>query len=153
MKHSEKRMGEECGLPTLPGLPYRRGHGQGRAPWTPCSGWRRCPVWRWIRRTRLSLNWARHRRHLSFRRRALSRVPTVTECAKLPNLMALLFIDGRLMPAKISQRGPLQDAQELYSYVSRRCEAKAVFVFDRCPSLGARDHQARLHERGSSADG
>ena len=82
-----------------------------------------------------------------------SRVPTVTECAKLPNLMALLFIDGRLMPAKISQRGPLQDAQELYSYVSRRCEAKAVFVFDRCPSLGARDHQARLHERGSSADG
>ena len=66
-----------------------------------------------------------------------SRVPTVTECAKLPNLMALLFMDGRLMPAKISQRGPLQDAQELYSYVSRRGGIKLCLFSTDGPSLGA----------------
>jgi NADPH:quinone reductase len=59
-----------------------------------------------------------------------SRVLTVTACAKLLNLMAPLFLDGRLKPAKISKRGSLQDAPELYSYVNRSGGGKAVFVFD-----------------------
>jgi NADPH:quinone reductase len=59
-----------------------------------------------------------------------SRALTVTACAKLLNLMAPLFIDGRLKPAKISKRGSLQDAPELYSYVNRSGGGKAVFVFD-----------------------
>jgi hypothetical protein len=59
-----------------------------------------------------------------------SRVLTVTACAKLLNLMAPLFLDGRLKPAKISKRGSLQDAPELYSYVNRSGGGKAVLVFD-----------------------
>jgi NADPH2:quinone reductase len=59
-----------------------------------------------------------------------SRALTVTACAKLLNGMAPLFADGRLKPAKISQRGSLQGAVELYSYVSRSGGGKAVFVFD-----------------------
>ena len=59
-----------------------------------------------------------------------SRVLTVTACAKLLNLMAPLFIDGRLKPTKISKRGSLQDAPELYSYVSTSGGGKAVFVFE-----------------------
>ena len=59
-----------------------------------------------------------------------SRVLTVTACAKLLNLMAPLFAEGGLKPAKISKRGSLQNARELYSYVSGSGAGKAVFVFD-----------------------
>ena len=59
-----------------------------------------------------------------------SRALTVTDCAKLLNLMSPLFLDGRLGPAKISKRGSLQEAFELYSYVSSGGGGKAVFVFE-----------------------
>jgi ABC-type phosphonate transport system ATPase subunit len=59
-----------------------------------------------------------------------SRALTVTACARLLDLMAPLFTDGRLKPTKISRRGSLSEARELYSYVSRRGGGKAVFVFD-----------------------
>jgi hypothetical protein len=59
-----------------------------------------------------------------------SRALTVTDCAKLLNSMSPLFLEGRLWPAKISKRGALRDAGELYSYVLRRGGGKAVFVFD-----------------------
>ena len=59
-----------------------------------------------------------------------SRALTVTDCAELLNLMSPLFLDGRLKPAKISKRGSLGDARELYSYVSGGGGGKAVFIFD-----------------------
>jgi NADPH:quinone reductase-like Zn-dependent oxidoreductase len=59
-----------------------------------------------------------------------SRALTVTDSAKLLNLMSPLFTDGRLRPAKISKRGSLHDAQDLYSYISSSGGGKAVFVFD-----------------------
>jgi len=59
-----------------------------------------------------------------------SRALTVTDCAELLNLMSPLFLDGRLRPAKISKRGSLREAPELYSYVSRGDGGKAVFVLD-----------------------
>ena len=59
-----------------------------------------------------------------------SRALTVTDCARLLKLMSPLFIDGRLRPAKISKRGSLLDARELYSHVSRGGGGKAVFVFE-----------------------
>jgi NADPH:quinone reductase-like Zn-dependent oxidoreductase len=59
-----------------------------------------------------------------------SRALTVTECAMLLNLISPLFLDGRLRPVKICKRGSLREAPELYSYVSKGGEGKAVFVFD-----------------------
>jgi NADPH:quinone reductase-like Zn-dependent oxidoreductase len=59
-----------------------------------------------------------------------SRALTVTDCAKLLNSMSPLFLEGRLWPARISKRGALRDAGELYSYILRRGGGKAVFVFD-----------------------
>jgi NADPH:quinone reductase-like Zn-dependent oxidoreductase len=59
-----------------------------------------------------------------------SRALTVTASARLLNLMAPMFLDGRLKPSKISRRGSLREAGELYAYVSRRRGGKAVFVFD-----------------------
>jgi len=59
-----------------------------------------------------------------------SRVFTVTDCAQLLKLMSPLFLNGRLKPARISQRGSLRDAGELYSFVSRGGRGKAVFIFD-----------------------
>ena len=59
-----------------------------------------------------------------------SRALTVADCAKLLNLMSPLFLDGRLGPAKISKRGSLREAFELYSYVSSGGGGKAVFVFE-----------------------
>jgi NADPH:quinone reductase len=59
-----------------------------------------------------------------------SRAFTVTNSAQLLNLMSPLFLDGRLKPTKISQRGSLRDAGELYSFVIRGGGGKAVFVFD-----------------------
>jgi NADPH:quinone reductase len=59
-----------------------------------------------------------------------SRALTVTDCAQLLNLMSPLFMNGRLKPAEISQRGSLRDARELYSFVSRGGGGKAVFIFD-----------------------
>jgi hypothetical protein len=58
-----------------------------------------------------------------------SRALTVTACARLLDLMGPLFIDDRLKPTKISRRGLLSEACELYSHVSRRGGGKAVFVF------------------------
>jgi len=59
-----------------------------------------------------------------------SRALAVTDCARLLKLMSPLFIDGRLRPAKISKRGSLRDARELYSHASRGSRGKAVFVFE-----------------------
>jgi len=59
-----------------------------------------------------------------------SRALTVTDCAKLLNSMSPLFLEGRLWPAKVSKRGALRDASELYSYVLRGGGGKAVFVFE-----------------------
>jgi NADPH2:quinone reductase len=58
-----------------------------------------------------------------------SRALTVTDCARLLNSMSPLFEAGRLRPARISKRGSLQDAAELYGHVSRGGEGKAVLVF------------------------
>jgi hypothetical protein len=44
--------------------------------------------------------------------------------------MSPLFLEGRLRPAKISKRGSLGDARELYSHVSAGGGGKAVFVFE-----------------------
>ena len=59
-----------------------------------------------------------------------SRALTVTDCAQILNLMSPLFVDGRLRPVKISRRGLLRDAHELYSYVNRSGGGKAVFIFE-----------------------
>jgi NADPH:quinone reductase len=59
-----------------------------------------------------------------------SRALTVTDCAELLDRISPLFSDGRLRPAKISRRGSLQEAGELYAYVSRSGGGKAVFVFE-----------------------
>ncbi len=59
-----------------------------------------------------------------------TRALTVTDCAILLQLMSPLFTAGRVKPAKISRRGSLANAQELYSYVDKGGEGKAVFVFD-----------------------
>lgn len=58
-----------------------------------------------------------------------TRALTVTDCAQILQAMSRLFKLGRLKPAKISRRGPLADAQFLYSYVDKGAEGKAVFVF------------------------
>ena len=67
------------------------------------------------------------------RRLTLSGVDTralsVVDCAQLLQAMSRLFKLGRLKPAKISRRGPLTDAQSLYSYVDNGGEGKAVFIF------------------------
>jgi NADPH2:quinone reductase len=59
-----------------------------------------------------------------------SRALTVTDCARLLQLMSPFFAAGRLKPSKISHRGSLADAQVLYSAVDKGAEGKAVFVFD-----------------------
>jgi NADPH:quinone reductase len=59
-----------------------------------------------------------------------SRPFTVSACAKLLDSMAPLFLDGRLRPAKIAQRGPLGRGRELYEYVGKGEGGKAVFTFE-----------------------
>jgi len=57
-----------------------------------------------------------------------SRAISVTDCAKLLSGMAPLFEAGRLRPSRISKRGTLEDARELYSFVASGGAGKAVFV-------------------------
>jgi NADPH:quinone reductase len=59
-----------------------------------------------------------------------TRALTVVDCALLLQAMSRLFNLGRLTPAKIARRGPLADAQSMYSYVDKGGEGKAVFTFD-----------------------
>lgn len=57
-----------------------------------------------------------------------SRALTVVHCAKLLRSMLPMFEAGRLRPSRISKRGTLADARELYSFVDRGGAGKAVFV-------------------------
>jgi NADPH2:quinone reductase len=59
-----------------------------------------------------------------------TRALTVTDSANLLQAMSRLFSFGRLEPAKISRRGSLADAQQLYAFVDKGGECKAVFIFD-----------------------
>ncbi len=59
-----------------------------------------------------------------------SRALTVSDCALLLQSMTPHFEAGRLKPAKISQRGTLADAQEMYSHVDKGGAGKTVFIFD-----------------------
>ena len=59
-----------------------------------------------------------------------SRAFTVTDCAKLLGAMTPLFEAGRLRPSRISRRGTLRDAHELYAFVASGGNGKAVFVAD-----------------------
>jgi len=67
-----------------------------------------------------------------------SRALTVTNCAKLLASMSPLFEAGRLRPSRISKRGILRDAYELYSFVAEGGDGKAVLITDR-EAHGARD--------------
>ena len=58
-----------------------------------------------------------------------SRALTSTDCAKLLESMAPLFVKGRLTPARISTLGSLENAQELYSHVDKGARGKVVFTF------------------------
>ena len=59
-----------------------------------------------------------------------SRALTVTDCARLLDSLSPLFQAGRLKAAKITKRGSLEDATELYAHVSKGSEGKAVLLFD-----------------------
>jgi len=59
-----------------------------------------------------------------------SRALTVTDSAKLLSAMTPLFEAGRLRPSKISKRGSLADARDLYAFVASGGNGKAVFVAD-----------------------
>ncbi len=59
-----------------------------------------------------------------------SRALTVTDCARILNSLLPLFEAGRLKAARIAKRGSLQEARELYAYVSKGGGGKAVLVFD-----------------------
>jgi NADPH2:quinone reductase len=60
-----------------------------------------------------------------------SRALTVTDCAKLLDSMSPLFETGRLRSSRISKRGTLRDAYELYSFVANGGDGKAVFIAPR----------------------
>jgi NADPH:quinone reductase-like Zn-dependent oxidoreductase len=59
-----------------------------------------------------------------------SRALTVTDCAKLLDLMSPSFEAGRLRPSRASKRGALGDAYDLYSFVANG-GGKAVFIAQR----------------------
>jgi NADPH:quinone reductase len=59
-----------------------------------------------------------------------SRAFTVSDSAKLLELMVPQFVAGLLKPAKIAKRGSLASAQEFYSYVDGGGAGKAVFVLE-----------------------
>jgi len=56
-----------------------------------------------------------------------SRAFTITDCAKYLKLLSPLFHKGHIKPPKITKRGPLEDAQQLYTQVNTGA-GKALFV-------------------------
>jgi NADPH2:quinone reductase len=59
-----------------------------------------------------------------------SRPLTVEDCARLLHEMAPLFTSGELKPAKITRRGSLREAEDLYAAVDKGVGWKVVFAFD-----------------------
>jgi NADPH:quinone reductase len=57
-----------------------------------------------------------------------SRALTVSDCAKLLDLMSPLFEAGQLRPSVISKRGGLEQAYELYSFAASGGGGKVIFV-------------------------
>ena len=57
-----------------------------------------------------------------------SRALGVEESTHMLDLVAPLFASGELKPAKISRRGPLSEAVEMYTAVDKGSDGKVVFV-------------------------
>jgi NADPH2:quinone reductase len=58
-----------------------------------------------------------------------SRALTVSDCARVLESLTGLFAKGSLKAARITKRGSLDDAVELYTHAGKGGEGKAVFVF------------------------